>query len=42
MITKMLMMVMVMIKYCKGGVQQYKAAWVFNKLVNAKTPEAIQ
>ena len=28
--------------HCKGGVQPDKAAWVFNKLINAKTPEAIQ
>ena len=29
-------------KNCKGGVQEFKAAWLFNKLVNAKTPEAIE
>lgn len=28
-------------KKCKGGVQQYKGAWLFNKLVGAKTTEAI-
>ena len=28
-------------KNCKGGVQEYKAAWLFNKLVNAKTTDAI-
>ena len=28
-------------KQCKGGVNQYKGAWLFNKLLNAKTPESI-
>jgi hypothetical protein len=28
-------------KKCKGGVNHYKGAWLFNKLLNAKTPEAI-
>jgi hypothetical protein len=28
-------------KRCKGGVQEFKVAWLFNKLVNAKTQEAI-